>query len=142
MGFSVFQTQAVQPVRTSGLPTRLLNTLAPTHPGNYIIQEQHPAKHMRILTGIAGRKTYLVDTIRQYQLDLTLDILQTALDVLAHTTLVVHYLPTGLHSFSLLIRTPRTQVSVHTLTAAIKAACQPHKLQVTELVALLAMVSH
>uniref|UniRef100_UPI003F652A2E ACT domain-containing protein n=1 Tax=Lacticaseibacillus rhamnosus TaxID=47715 RepID=UPI003F652A2E len=84
---------------------------------------------------------YLVVTIRQYQLALHLDIIQHALDVIADHHLVVDYLPTGIDSFSLLIREPRHQVSVHELTAAIKAACQPDKLEVTENVALIAMVS-
>ena len=141
MGFSVFQEEAVQPVRESGIPTRILNTNAPEDPGTLIIQDDDPANDMRIITGIAGRKHYLVVTIRQYQLALHLDIIQHALDVIADHHLVVDYLPTGIDSFSLLIREPRHQVSVHELTAAIKAACQPDKLEVTENVALIAMVS-
>lgn len=96
---------------------------------------------MRIILGIAGRCHYLVEPIRQYQLAYYLDIIQHALDVIAAHHLVVAYLPTGIASFSLLIREPRHQVSVHELTAAIMPACQPAKLAVTENVALIAMVS-
>lgn len=141
MGFSVFQEEAVQPVRECKIPTRILNTNAPEDPGTLIIHDDDPSDDLRIITGIAGRKHYLVITIRQYQLALHLEVIQRALGVIATHHLVVDYLPTGIDSFSLLIREPRHQVSVHELTAAIKTACQPDKLEVTENVALIAMVS-
>ena len=83
----------------------------------------------------------MVITVRKYQLALHLEVIQHALGVVAAHHLVVDYLPTGIDSFSLLIREPRRQVSVQELTAEIAAACQPDKMEVTENVALIAMVS-
>lgn len=141
MGFSVFQEEAVQPVRECGIPTRILNTNAPEDPGTLIIHDDDPANDLKTITGIAGRKHYLVITVRKYQLALHLEVIQHALGVVAAHHLVVDYLPTGIDSFSLLIREPRRQVSVQELTAEIAAACQPDKMEVTENVALIAMVS-
>ena len=87
----------------------------------------------------------MVITVRKYQLALHLEVIQHALGVVAAHHLVVDYLPTGIDSFSLLIREPRRQVSVQELTAEITlcppGACQPDKMEVTENVALIAMVS-
>ncbi len=74
MGISVFQEEAIQPAKEKQIPIAILNTNHPEEDGTLVVDSANSNAN-QLVTGIAGKKDYVVISIQKYQLNKRLDVM-------------------------------------------------------------------
>ncbi|KRL68192.1 aspartate kinase [Companilactobacillus versmoldensis] len=141
MGIGVFQEEAIQPVRKSHIPTKILNTNHPEEGGTLVVDAQSHMLSDQIITGIAGKKNYTVITIRKYQLSKHIEVLQKVLSLLQKFHISVNYVPSGNDSFSFLFQKSEISSRLDKLVHKLQTSCGLDKVEVNQDIALIAAVS-
>ncbi len=117
MGISVFQEEAVQPAKEKRIPIAILNTNHPEEDGTLVVDRVRETA-ANLVTGIAGKKDYVIISISKYQLSKRLDILSKVFAIIQRFDIAFDYLPSGTDSFSFIAK--RSAVS-NQLNAVIRA---------------------
>ncbi|WP_334329934.1 aspartate kinase [Companilactobacillus sp. HBUAS59699] len=140
MGFNVFQEEAVQPVRVKNIPTKILNTNNP-HSGGTLVVDRIKRDSKQLITGIAGKKNYTIITVKKYQLNKHLDILQKVLSIFQKHNLIVDSVPSGTDSFRFLL--PQTELKgvLNSVLSELKNNCNLDDVFLNDNIALIAAVS-
>jgi len=140
MGIGVFQEEAVRPVRQKQIPTKILNTNNPEAGGTVVVDSNDKKIDNKIITGIAGKKNYIVITIKKYQLNRHIDIIQQVLSVFQKYNISINYIPSGNDGFSFLCQKQEIAGKLKKIIAKLEA-CQLDKVEVNKDIALVAAVS-
>lgn len=140
MGVGVFQEEAVRPVRQKNIPTEILNTNCPSAGGTLVVAKE---KHLNnnIVTGIAGKKDYIVITIKKYRLSKHLEVLQKVLAVFQKQHISIDSTPSGNDGFSFLCQRGDIGNKLKLIIQELKANCGVDAVNVRENIALVAAVS-
>lgn len=141
MGIGVFQEEAVRPVREKHIPTAILNTNQPEAGGTLVVSAHEEEKKDQIVTGIAGRKDCTVITIRKYQLNKHLEVLQKVLSVFQKFDLAINSVPSGNDGFSFLCQHCDIDAHLPIIIAKLKKTCGVDSVEVNQNIALVAAVS-
>lgn len=141
MGIGVFQEEAVRPVREKKIPTAVLNTNHPEAGGTMVVSADEDKNNDHIVTGIAGRKDCTVITIRKYQLNKHLEVLQNVLSVFQKFNLTISSVPSGNDGFSFLCQHGEVATHLPALIAKLKHTCGIDSVEVNQNIALVAAVS-
>lgn len=141
MGFNVFQEEAVRPVRQKKIPTKILNTNHPEEGGTLVVDSSAKKLNDNLITGIAGKKDYTVITIKKYQLNKHLEILQKVLNVLQKFNLPVNYVSSGSDAFSFLYQQKEVNDKLQSIVSKLKDLCDLDSVEVNKDIALVAAVS-
>ncbi|WP_283679564.1 aspartate kinase [Lentilactobacillus sp. Marseille-Q4993] len=140
MGISVFQEEAIQPSRDKNIPIAVLNTNAPEE-GGTLVASSVVSSSNQLVTGIAGKKGYVIISIKKHQLSRRMDIIQEALKVVAQFGVEYNYLPSGTDAFSLLVKFDGSMGQLNSIVTAIKDAVEVDEIELQRDVALVAAVS-
>lgn len=140
MGFNVFQEEAVQPVRVKNIPTKILNTNHP-HSGGTLVVDRIKRNSKQLITGIAGKKNYTIITVKKYQLNKHLEILQSVLSIFQKHNLVVDSVPSGTDSFRFLLPQHELKGILNVVMSELKSKCNLDEVYVNDNIALIAAVS-
>ncbi|MCV3763587.1 aspartate kinase [Companilactobacillus farciminis] len=140
MGVGVFQEEAVRPVRQKNIPTEILNTNCPNAGGTLVVAKE---KHLNnnIVTGIAGKKDYIVITIKKYRLSKHLEVLQRVLAVFQRQHISIDSTPSGNDGFSFLCQRNDIGGKLKLIIQELKSDCGVDAVNVRENIALVAAVS-
>ena len=140
MGVGVFQEEAVRPVRQKNIPTEILNTNCPSAGGTLVVSKE---KHLNnnIVTGIAGKKNYIVITIKKYRLSKHLEVLQKVLAVFQKQHISIDSTPSGNDGFSFLCQRGDVGDKLKLIIQELKSNCGVDAVNVRENIALVAAVS-
>lgn len=141
MGISVFQEEAIRPVLEKHIPTKILNTNHPEEGGTLVVSKVDEQADNQIVTGIAGKKDYTVITIRKYQLNRHLDVLQKVLAIFQKFQIPINYVPSGNDGFSFLCQGKAISHKLKLIITEMKHACGVDKVEVNQDIALVAAVS-
>ena len=142
MGATVLHEDSVFPVRDSGIPTRILNTNDPLHPGTLIhYLPQHKA-HLPLVTGIAGKKGFTAITIEKLRMNSELGFGRKVLQVLEKHKLTFDHLPTGIDTMSIIVSTDSLLKCKYELKAEIESAVNPDSINFTDKLAMVAVVGN
>ncbi|WP_125707691.1 aspartate kinase [Companilactobacillus zhongbaensis] len=141
MGIGVFQEEAVRPVREKKIPTKILNTNHPEEGGTLVVDSEHEMISDQIITGIAGKKNYTVITIKKYQLNKHIEVLQKVLAVLQKYHVAINYVPSGSDAFSFLFQGAEVQAHLDLILAQLRSSCGLDDVEVNRDIALVAAVS-
>ena len=141
MGIGVFQEEAVRPVREKHIPTAILNTNQPEAGGTLVVSAHEEKKDDHIVTGIAGRKDCTVITIRKYQLNKHLEVLQKVLSVFQKFDLAINSVPSGNDGFSFLCQQCGITAHLPVIIEKLKQTCGVDSVEVNQNIALVAAVS-
>ena len=142
MGATVLHEDSVFPVRDSGIPTRILNTNDPLHPGTLIhYLPQHKA-HLPLVTGIAGKKGFTAITIEKLRMNSELGFGRKVLQVLEKHKLTFDHLPTGIDTMSIIVSTDSLLKCKDELEAEIESAVNPDGITFTDKLAMVAVVGN
>lgn len=141
MGIGVFQEEAVRPVREKHIPTAILNTNQPEAGGTLVVSAHEDEKKDQIVTGIAGRKDCTVITIRKYQLNKHLEVLQKVLAVFQKFDLAINSVPSGNDGFSFLCQHAEIATHLSAIISKLKKTCGVDSVEVNQNIALVAAVS-
>ncbi|MBQ6672382.1 MAG: aspartate kinase, partial [Spirochaetales bacterium] len=68
MGASVLHEDSVAPVKEKGIPLNIRNTNDPSHPGTMIVEkvDGQEGDHDRFITGIAGKRNFIILTVSKH----------------------------------------------------------------------------
>ncbi len=105
MGASVLHEDAVFPVRNAGIPTQILNTNDPLHPGTLISYLPQYSAQAPLITGIAGKKGFSAIMIEKVRMNAERGFGRKVLQVLEKYNLNFDHLPTGIDSMSIVLPT-------------------------------------
>lgn len=141
MGIGVFQEEAVRPVRQKRIPTKILNTNHPEEGGTLVVDSNDKQFDSQVITGIAGKKNYTVITIKKYQLNRHIDILQRVLAIFQKFNISINYIPSGNDGFSFLCRHNDLSRNLDKIISELKKTCNLDSVTVNKDIALVAAVS-
>lgn len=141
MGFNVFQEEAVRPVREKQIPTKILNTNHPEEGGTMVVDSSQHHLSQRMITGIAGKKNYAVITVKKYQLNKHIEVMQKVLAVLQKFNVSINYVPSGNDAFSFICQQHEIKSSLNEIMSKLKANCGLDDVEIKQNIALVAAVS-
>ena len=102
MGASVLHESAIAPARDENIPINIRNTNRPQDPGTIIAAEVE-SKIDSVVTGIAGKKDFVVIAISKNNLSSEVGFIRKLLTVLEDFNIRIEHLPTGIDTVSLII---------------------------------------
>jgi len=103
-GARVLHEEAVFPVRSAGIPVRILSTLEPEAPGTWIVAAADPkAEPVYAITGIAGRSGFTAFTIEKAMMNSEVGFGMRALGVLDRHEISFEHMPSGVDTMTLVI---------------------------------------
>ncbi|MEM1208598.1 MAG: aspartate kinase [Planctomycetota bacterium] len=103
-GARVLHEDAVFPVRSAGIPVRILSTLEPEAPGTWIVAAADPkAEPVYEITGIAGRSGFTAFTIEKAMMNAEVGLGMRALTVLDRYEISFEHMPSGVDTMTLVI---------------------------------------
>jgi len=141
MGIGVFQEEAVRPVRQKHIPTKILNTNCPAEGGTIVVDSADKKLDDKMITGIAGKKDYIVITIKKYQLNRHIEILQKVLSIFQKCNITISYIPSGNDGFSFLCQRHEINSQLENIISKLKDTCSLDTVEVNKDIALVAAVS-
>lgn len=141
MGIGVFQEEAIRPVRQKGIPTKILNTNHPEEGGTMVVSAIKNTQDNQIVTGIAGKKNYVVITIKKYQLNRHIEILQKVLSIFQRFNISINYAPFGSDGFTFLCQHKEISKDLKVILNELKDSCNLDDVEVNQDIALVAAVS-
>lgn len=140
MGISVFQEEAVQPVRAKRIPIAILNTNHPEEDGTLVV-DQARENTANLITGIAGKKDYVIISINKYQLSKRLDILSKVFSIIQRFDVSFDYLPSGTDSFSFIAKRAAVSNKVQEIISALEEESDLDSVKLEKDISLVAVVS-
>lgn len=140
MGATVLHEDSVFPVRASGIPTQILNTNDPLHPGTLIHYLPQQKAHLPLVTGIAGKKGFTAITIEKLRMNSELGFGRKVLQILEKHNLTFDHLPTGIDTMSIIVSTDSLFKCKDKLKEEIESAVNPDSIVFTDKLAMVAVV--
>lgn len=145
MGASVLHEESILPVKEKNIPLNIRNTNAPEDPGTMILDtiEEHiedASERSRLITGIAGRKSFTVLTIFQKHISTDTHIIRKTLEMLEACKVEVEHITLGVDSFNVVMPTVQIQDRIYDIIADIKKNLKPDNIKMHDNIALVASV--
>jgi aspartate kinase len=140
MGATVLHEEALFPVREAGIPVEIRNTNAPAEPGTRIVADAPPDGARGGLSGLAGRKGFVVIAMEKALMNQELGFGGRALGVLARHGVSYEHTPTGIDSMSLVVAASQLEGKLDAVLDSLRAECRPDELAVYPRMALVAVV--
>lgn len=140
MGASVLHEDAVFPVRSAGIPTRVCNTFDPLHPGTMI--HGSPPLHPQgpIVTGIAGRGGFSTVMLEKDRMNAEIGFGRKVLQVFEEHGLSFEHLPTGIDALCVILPTADLAPKREDVLDSLTERLSPDRLLVEDHLAMLAVV--
>ncbi|MEO0588220.1 MAG: ACT domain-containing protein, partial [Planctomycetota bacterium] len=145
-GASVLHEEAVFPVRSAGIPVRILSTREPEAPGTWIVAAADPkAETDYEITGIAGRSGFTGFMIEKAMMNAEVGFGMRALAVLDRHEISFEHVPSGVDTMTLVIDDAYFEgasavISREALAEEIKAATAADEVDVDPAISLIATV--
>lgn len=140
MGASVLHEDAIFPIREYNIPIHVLNTNRPQDPGTLVLDKISDGDTGPLVTGIAGKKSFLSIEIVKRNMSNMVGVVSGALSVLEKYGVSLEHLPSGIDSFNIVVVKKDVEHNLYEIIADIKERIQPDSIRVTEPLALIAIV--
>lgn len=139
-GANVLHEDAIYPVRQVGIPINIRNTNRPEDPGTLIISSNGNGEAESDVTGIAGRKDFVIITIEKALMHSETGFVRRLLSILEEEDISFEHMPSGIDSVSLVISECQLKGKLETVIAKIDKRLEPDKVEVFHEIALIATV--
>ncbi len=141
MGASVLHEESILPVKEKNIPLNIRNTLRPEDKGTMILENiPEGVAAGRMITGIAGRKSYSVITIYQKHISNDTRIIRKTLEMLENYRVDVEHITLGVDSFNVVIPTAQVRDRIYDIISDIKNHVHPESIKMDDSIALIACV--
>lgn len=140
MGATVLHEDALFPVRKSGIPTNIRNTMRPQDPGTLITYAPNPDAKERVVTGVAGRKDFTVVTIEKAMMNAELGFGRRVLQALEEMEISFEHLPTGIDTMCVVCAKSQLEGKTDAMIRRIYELTDPDSVEVLSDMALIATV--
>lgn len=139
MGASVLHEDAVFPVREVNIPINIRNTNEPDNPGTII--SDTPAVSNNIITGVAGRKDFVVVALYKNMMNSEIGFVKRLLTILENNEISFEHLPSGIDTVCVVISQKQLEGGrLQDLLDDIEKRLQPDSIDIYEDMALIATV--
>lgn len=139
-GANVLHEDAIFPVRQAGIPINIRNTNRPQDPGTLIVSSNGQAKEQGDVTGIAGRKDFVIITIEKALMHSETGFVRRLLSIIEEQDISFEHMPSGIDSVSLVISECELSGKLDPVLAQIQARLEPDNVEVFHDIALIATV--
>lgn len=140
MGATVLHEDALFPVRKSGIPTNIRNTNAPEEPGTLITFRPTEDAREKPITGIAGRKDFVVVTIEKAMMNAELGFGRRVLQAIEDLGISFEHLPTGIDTMCVVCAKHQLEGKYDEMIQRIYQLTDPDSVEVLSDMALVATV--
>lgn len=120
MGASVLHDESIFPVKIKNIPINILNTNKPEDKGTIIVANVNSSLKELPITGITGKKDFMVVNIVKSNSSSEIGFLKKALDVFEHYKIPVVLVTTGIDSFSIIVDKNDIKNNAYELSNEIK----------------------
>ena len=120
MGASVLHDESIFPVKIKNIPINILNTNKPEDKGTIIVANVNSSLKELPITGITGKKDFMVVNIVKSNSSSEIGFLKKALDVFEHHKIPVVLVTTGIDSFSIIVDKNDIKNNAYELSNEIK----------------------
>ena len=120
MGASVLHDESIFPVKIKNIPINILNTNKPEDKGTIIVANVINSVKELPITGITGKKDFMVVNIVKSNSSSEIGFLKKALDVFEHYKIPVVLVTTGIDSFSIIVDKNDIKNNAYELSNEIK----------------------
>lgn len=138
MGASVIHEEAIFPIQESNIPLYILNTNSPESGGTIITNSNNNKSN--IITGIAGKKDFLVINIIKNKNSSKLDVISFVLDVLKKYNVPIESIPTSIDSMSIVCLEKDISKYIYDIISILKDNNDIEDVSVVHNIALIAIV--
>ena len=142
MGASVLHEESILPVKEKNIPLNIRNTNRPQDPGTMILEniDENLVKNKRLITGIAGRKSFTVLTIFKKHISTDTSIVRRTLEMLENYKVEVEHITLGVDSFNVVMPSAQIRDRIYDLISDIKQHLRPDRIKTVDDIALIACV--
>ena len=138
MGASVLHEDAVFPVREVNIPINIRNTNEPENPGTII--SDTPSVNQNIITGVAGRKDFIVVALYKNMMNSEIGFVKRLLTILENNEISFEHLPSGIDTVCVVISQKQLEGKLQDLLDDIEKRLQPDTIDIYQDMALIATV--
>ncbi len=139
-GANVMHEAAIYPVRQAGIPINIRNTNIPENQGTMIISSVDRQPFTGDITGIAGRKDFVIISIEKALMNSELGFVRRLLSILEEHAISFEHLPSGIDTVSLVILESELDGKLDLVLRQIDNNLSPDKVEVFHDIALIATV--
>lgn len=140
MGASVLHEDAIFPARASNIPINIRNTNEPENPGTMITAEPTEEGLNRVVTGIAGRKDFVVIAIYKNHLATERGFVRKLAAILEENDIPLEHIPSGIDTLSVVVANEAIEGKLDDVLEEINVQLRPDTVEVAEHMALIATV--
>ena len=140
MGATVLHAESIFPVKEAGIPINIRNTNDPEAPGTMIVAHAGQDPDGDVITGIAGRKGYVVIRIEKDMMNEEVGFACRVLDVLRSFDISFEHLPSGIDTMCVVIAAKEVEGRESDILNAISRAVNPDFICMDRGLALIAVV--
>jgi aspartate kinase len=137
MGASVLHDEAVFPLRDTGIPINIRNTMEPDDSGTMIVAQRNPDQPV---VGIAASKGFSMINIEKTLMNRELGFAIKALTVLKDHGVNFEHMPTGIDTISLIVKDSELGRNAEAIVDAVKETCKTDQVTLQSGLAMIATV--
>jgi len=143
MGANVLHSESIFPVRKANIPIVIKNTFRPEDEGTAILPISQYKPDGNIVTGIAGKKNFVVILIEKSHMNNEVGFVRKVLSVLEREGVSVEHIPSGIDTMSVVFSAEQAEgYKLERILEGIKDDAEPDVIRVMENVALIATMGH
>ena len=142
MGASVLHEESILPVKEKNIPLNIRNTNRPQDAGTMIMEtiDSSLPQSKRLITGIAGRRSFTVLTVYQKHIATDTLIVRKTLEMLEACKVEVEHITLGEDSFNIVMPTDQIRDRIYDIIGEIKRQFKPDRIKTEDNIALIACV--
>ena len=140
MGATVLQEEAIFPVREVGIPIQIKNTNDPERRGTIIRETAEEGSREHLITGIAGKKDFVIVHISKAHMSNSVGIIRRALGIFERYDVSVEHIPTGVDSFGIVVNGADVKDKIYLIVNDLQHELQPDAVNVIDKLALISVV--
>ncbi len=142
MGAGVLHEESIFPVRKMEIPVHIKNTLSPADKGTMIIPVSKMSPSTRPITGVAGKKGFVVITIEKARMNNEVGFARKVLSVLEGNGVSIEHMPTGIDTLSIVVSEESINGKTDSIIKQIQDISEADIIDVSRNMALVATVGH
>ncbi len=143
MGANVLHDDAIFPVKSKNIPINVRNTNEPSNPGTLIMAdctEKDLVNPPYSITGITGRKDYIVITLVKMHTSAEVGFLRRILSVFEDYHVSIEAVPNTVDTFSVIVAASEIEHCLYDVIGDLKEKLKPDDVRVEDHLSLIAIV--
>jgi aspartate kinase len=140
MGATVLHAESIFPVKEAGIPINIRNTNEPDAAGTMIVAHAGADPNGDIITGIAGKKGFVVIRIEKDMMNQEIGFGLKVLEVLKEYNVSFEHLPSGIDTMCVVVNGHEIEGRENEILSALTKATQPDYICMDRGLALVAVV--